>query len=315
MSVREWAIVMLASVTCLAGGPTATGGEDEARAIFQGKWEVRVYPLEMANPRMIADSLTDMGLPARISASMVTRSVIVNAPPKVHATIERLVSTLDVPAAGQIPATAFIKLKHRDPEEVAELVHKIIPLRAARVAFDRASQLVIMKGEEPAVAMARELVNKIDRPQRSLTLRFVFVQGKVGVGSDEPSPGLPKALRPVARALAASGFMDMSLLAPFTTAVQESAQFETSGFLRTADNESLEFRIHGEVHPATGEETARFTIEAEISGRSPGEDFHTLFMVETTLTVKLGDKVVLAAAPSKTGDNEAIALIVEAGRN
>lgn len=272
----------------------------------------RVYPLRNAEARSVSSALHGLNLNGAVSSDDSTQSLLVYAEPSVQDQIKALVAELDAPAAQRSATTSFLSLKHRIAKDVADVMHQVLSSRDMRISVDEANQLVIVDGRASDVEAARQLAERMDQPQRGMRLTFYFVQGKVGAGSAGLPSQLPEGLREVAPSLARSGLSDLTLLAPMTTNVQESARFQTSGRLESA-GEPLEFEVKGAVEQGNGGDTTRLTIRAKVT-RHSGADL-TLFTVDTTLMAKLGDYVVLAAAPTSNGDRDALAVIVRADAN
>ncbi len=306
MLIRGWALTTLTLGVLLATAPWANAQAPGDRAGTE-KETIRVYRLTEADCKSVGGVLAELPIPLSVSVDPSTQSLVVYADHDGHQQVEQLLAQLDAPIRDRDERTEFLPLSFRDAEEAAILVSQVVSRRRSRVAFDAASQSIIVTGTDSTIEAARKIVSRIDKPRRALTLSFFFVQGVVGDGSDDSADELPEDLRGIARSLAKSGFMDLTLLAPMTTAVQEDSEFSTSGYL--GDPTRLQFEIEGDVHESAMAESARVTLAAAVKYVG-GEGSKLVFSVETSLTTNLGDYVVLAAAPAQNGENQAMALIV-----
>ncbi len=313
MLKQAWLIQCLVLACVYRGtdqGVSADEGKTHAQSVEHDEFELRTYMIERADPGTLAHTLEQLGVVANVVASETPPALIVSADAAGHAMVQRFLQTLDVAPAEHHTLTRYYRIKHRDPAEVAEILSGVTHPKHTQIAIDRTSQTMIVKARAAELETADELVERVDQPQKALTLSMYFVQGSIGRnGGLSSAEGLPGSLHKVVRPLEASGFVDMSLLAPFTTTVQENSSFSTEGVLESGNLARLHFDVRGEVHQGAAAETARFTIRANIT-KGRGDARYGIFEVETTVTARLGDYVVLAAGPSEPGEHDAVALIV-----
>ena len=122
---------------------------------------------------------------------------------------------------------------------------------------------------------------------------------------------LPENLHSVAGALAESGFKDTSLLAALSVRTREKERFQM-----TSTAAELEGGIHINVEGRAIRQGDSDLIKIELGAFARpridtlGEKPEPLFEVETTLTARIGDYVILAASPAPTGHGQALALAV-----
>ncbi len=311
MLMRGWALTTLALGLLLATAPWASGQvrHDGDEATNPEESEITIYRLEYADCKSVASVISGLSVtPSRVLPDPSTNSLIVRTDRGGREQVEQLLAKLDVPPQESTRVTEFLPLKYRDAEGVARLINNTATSHI-KIAVDEATQAIIMTGRPSDIAAAREIVARVDKPQRALTLSFYFVQGTIGDGEDGGAEALPPALKGVAPALSNGGFTDMTLLAPMTTAVQAGSEFTTAGFLQVGGGGKLLFEIEGEVHESATAESAQFTLGAHVAKDLSGDSIN-IFHIETTLTARLGDYVVLAAAPAQNGENQAVALIV-----
>jgi hypothetical protein len=124
---------------------------------------------------------------------------------------------------------------------------------------------------------------------------------------------LPLALRPIKETLAEQGISDITLLAPIQIRTQAYQDF---GFTGWADHASgpIEMMIKGEARRPGGGDTVEMGVTAELIKQwepSRGKArFERVFGMETTISSRLGDFVVLATSPSATEPGRVIILVV-----
>ena len=87
--------------------------------------------------------------------------------------------------------------------------------------------------------------------------------------------------------------------------------------LRTTDGngaaDDLHFQVQGRARLDGDSKIVQMEVEANVRGEyqiPPTVQGSTLFEISTTLAVKLGDYVVLAAAPASSASGSAIAIVV-----
>jgi len=140
------------------------------------------------------------------------------------------------------------------------------------------------------------------------------LRGSIGPAEAEFGADLPKALREVAAALADSGFADIELMAPLHLVADQGSKFEQAWKIATEDqNHHLSFELSGKADYTDDGEAISATISAGVYAKvmnlgQPGQEL--IFGVETSLTTKLDEYLVLATAPATTAEAEAIVLVM-----
>ncbi len=306
MNARIGLVILFLSTAWWCAPAPAIG-----QSVQRQKPDVRVYHLRHGRPGAIEETLLRLNIDADVISDDTAGSLVVNTTTPVHDEVARLIKLLDVSAKEESSTTAFISLIHRDARDIGHLVQPLINAKRTRVAADLTNQILVLKGLASDIAAARDLVKQLDRPARMFRLSFIFLRADVGGGSAADLPELPKGLRDVADALSANGLSGLRLLAPLTVSVEEKASYSSSGYLQPEDGASFDFRVKGDVLRGRATDDVTFTVRAEVvNGR--GEFAREVFSARTTITAPLGDYVVLAAAPSSSGDGDAIVLVVRA---
>ncbi len=288
--------------------------------------EIRVFRLKHAEPHSVARTVAELFSKRHLAVAVDARLnalIVRDASGGLNlASVERLITDLDKPDDAEgLTLTEIVKLKHRDAEDVVTVLRRSHEHMPVETGFDSASQSVLLTGRRDQVKELASLIDEIDKPQEPIRLSFFFLKGQRDgedpSASEQAISELPEELRPVGRSLVKSGFARPGLLAPLSANTMEDARFQTAGFISTGEHlEGLDLHINGRVRQGTRSGTTRVEIESEVirakrDPREAGVIRHAVFRLQTTLVAKLGDYVVLAAAPSSNeAANELLALVV-----
>ncbi len=111
-------------------------------------------------------------------------------------------------------------------------------------------------------------------------------------------------------------------MSPVIISVEEGRAFEQQSLLRTDDGQGvadeLRFQVQGRARLNGGSRIVQLEVEANVYGEyqtAPTVEHDTHFELRTTMAVKLGDYVVLAAAPASSASGSAIAVVVSVTAN
>ncbi|MCH7872982.1 MAG: hypothetical protein IID33_14905 [Planctomycetes bacterium] len=273
---------------------------------------------------------------SRVVADSRTNSLIISGTTEIVARVKTLVAQLDIEvraAANTDRQTRYFETTLPIDGSTLKLVHSIIS-KGTRIAAD--GKMLVVQGSQQDLAEVAALVKKLNETAatrkspiesaspRSIQTNFYFISMSLVKGaSTKGAAPLPAALKPVADALAENGFYSPSLLAPLFVNAKEVSRgdnFQISG--QAGD---IKIRVRGSVGQSGSPDSVEMSVTAELTVpkfvegiSSKGVKFRqrsgsqSLFDIETRLNVKLGDYVVLAAAPSSFGDGRAIALVVRA---
>lgn len=318
----------MASAACLitmlqvgeAPRGTTTRREPIAIAGDDGQEVIQVLPVKHANAHEILRVFQPLGLSVSVAVDTTSNSLVVRGPSAAVTAAAELAASLDRPSeAPSAGDPVFIQVKHRDVDDVFQLIHQNYDIGKTRVGADPVNHLLMVTGNQTDAARIRAFVERIDTPKAPLRLTFFFIRGEIvneGNAADAAGSGaaLPPKLAPVAAVLAETGFANMELSAPLTTNTTEDNDFSAGGRLAGGSNGgALEFLVEGTVRPSPQPGHARIEVRGEVHFLPTGEaPASTLFRVETTLITRLGDYVVVAAAPSSMTSGEALALVVRA---
>ena len=236
---------------------------------------------------------------------------------------------LDRPEKGESAGlqTDLIQVHSYPVEDMLKLVHQsMLGTRAMRLAADTINQQIVVTGSQRDVQTIRELVTRVDQPTQALTADFYFLQGRIGAGKSAGDEVLPKALKPIAATLESNGFAAPTLLAPLQVHMDAGMWFESQSVLvservpnRTPTR--TEFSVSGRARVGTDGKSVQLELKANLDtmteiALSGGKaaTLATPFSLDSTLTVQLGEYVLLAAAPHSTEHGDAVAVVVRITR-
>jgi hypothetical protein len=242
------------------------------------------------------------------------RLVVCGSASDVRTMLEKYVPAIDVPGSSPASSAAtFLRFQHYPVHDLMDLVRTVAP--KGRVGIDEVNQTLVINAGEPAVAAVRELLHQIDRPLQSVSMQFFFLRA-AKPGADGKQPALPQALQPVAQTLAENGFSRPTLLAPIIVVAEEGSRFESRSVLHVEtegwNNELLNFEVAGSVRLQSSGGIAHLALEAKVAGlsRAWANDVEPAFELQTSLALKVGQYLVLSAAPSSTLAGDGVALVV-----
>lgn len=308
-----------------------TGARGASRNADQVIEIITVEHTEAKSIARIVESISG----ARVVADSRTNSLIIAGSAEIVAKVKTLVGQLDIAVRAAQKTnrmTQFFETTLPIDNSTLELVDSVIS-EGTSIAAD--GKLLIVQGSPQDLKEVEALVNKLNETAatrkspfesadpRSIQTNFYFIS----MSFDKSAPAkdaapLPAALTLVADALAENGFYNPSLLAPLFVNAKEVSRgdnFQISG--QAGD---IKIRVSGRVGQSGSPDSVEMSVSAEltapyfhVTSSADGETrklrgYQSMFDIETRLNVTLGDYVVLAAAPSSSGDGRAIALVVRA---
>lgn len=302
-------LVVLQAVPAAPGQSRQTGGGGGPPATARHT-VMRVVPLAHTEANGIASVVSKAFDGAvGIAVDARTNSLIVSvAEESAIDPVLKLITQLDVAVSNRQPDSSvveFFPVPGVRGDAAMQLLNAATSLvsRDTRVSL-AAQSLLVARGEREDLMRVRELVARLDaeQPARSgsVTLSFYVLSA-----ADESGKGnLPDALTGVGAALSENGFLAMSLLAP----LQIDASLAGPGFeLRGRAAEQTEVQIKG----ALSGDGANLQLKIDSSvATTSGTTRATLLDITTTINVRMGEFVVLAAAPAGGTPFKSMALVV-----
>lgn len=286
---------------------------------------LQVLRLEHAHAPAVAHALKELsaegGILAGFHASAVNdTTLIVRAREEMMGAVRSVVEELDKPATSlsSDSTTAFLPLGSVSTATLGPVIDTILSKPREQFALDPLNHRLVVRASPASVARVAAFLKEADASPSPLQLEFHFLRGSLSGNARGDAPNLPKSLQSVASALREGGWNAIEDLAPIIITSGGEGGFSSSSAInrKTTDgtSEVLEFAVKGTARPLPETEFAQMEIRGQVFGEfGPDEEKpegRTQFDVNTTLTLKLGEYVVLAAAPSTTSAGDAIALAV-----
>lgn len=305
---------------CFAQEPSKPPVQPSNRA-DAGDRTLKVVTLKHADANSVVSTLKQLDVPLSASATGPQTVVLRGSPADVQKVLDMLIAAIDVPgvAEGSARSAEIIPVRHYPIREIGGLARYVAP--KAALGIDEVRRTIVVNGTEDEKRAVRELLKQIDWPTRSAKVHFYFLRGAIGGGSAEKEAQLPSDLLPIGKTLSQNGFGRLSLIAPIVIGVEEGQRFESNSRLHLGEEASghddLQFNVQGVVRLASGADDAWLTLRGRMGGKySRNKDTtaelraETVFELDTSVATKLGNYVILAAAPSSTASGDAVALVV-----
>jgi len=302
--------------TCYAQEPPKPPAQPSTRADSSDR-TLKVVTLKHADANSVVSTLKQLDVPLSASATGPQTVVLRGSPAEVQKVMDTLIAAVDVPGVvgGSARSPEVIPVRHYPIREISKLVRSVA--QKASLAVDETRHTIVVDGTEEERRAIREVLKQIDWPTRSAKVHLYFLRGAIGGAGSEKEMQLPSDLVPVAKTLAQNGFGRLSLIAPIVIGVEEGQRFESKTRLQlgeeAAGHDDLQFNVEGVVRLASGADDAWLTLRGRMGGkysRIKDTDAETVFELDTSVATKLGNYVILAAAPSSTASGDAVALVV-----
>lgn len=329
-------IVHVALVLSLAAAAQQSGAPQEPQPTPAGRMAreqrpapevIRVLPIKYGNAMELMNVGNSTGLNGRLTADSRSNSLVFAGSNEELSRVAQLIAELDRPmekeAAGGI-SSRLVALRFRSPDDLAKATQVAIePMdRSVRILADSARNNIIITGRESSVVLADELIRQLDTPTPNAQIEFALFHAD----PTRPPDGkpLPEDLADVGKELAKLG--NYMLLGRLSTVVSEREQYKVegsigselsvdiAGTLAQVTDDGVRLRVGALVRffrPDTGGsgENAPQAVSQPTAGRggySPGGEFR----VQSTLIARIGDTVVVGAAPAGWKPGESAVLVV-----
>jgi hypothetical protein len=310
----------VAARTCYAQESSQPAAPPSNRA-DAGDRTLKVVTLKHADAHSVVSTLKQLGVSLAASVTGPQTIVLHGYPPEVQKVMDTLIAAVDVPgvAEGSARSAEIIPVRHYPIQEIGGLARNVAPKSA--LGIDEIRRTIVVNGSEDEKRAVRELLKQIDWPTRSAKVHFYFLRAAIGGATSEKETQLPPDLLPIGKTLAQNGFGRLSVIAPFVIGVEEGQRFESKGRLHldgdAVSADDLTFNVQGVVRLAAGGDDASLSLRGRMGGQysrnkhmDTGTDAETVFELDTAVVTKLGNYVILAAAPSSTASGDAVALVV-----
>lgn len=319
--------------TCLLAAvviPQALGQEEPGEStqpLPRGQITRTVY-LNKVSAERVAEEIDRLQLPVSAEAGELNWLVLTGSPQYVQRLADEYIPLLDVTVTDESylndVITRFIPIHHCQTQALMPLLQTVAPHPSTQIALDSINRMLVVRALQSEIKAIYELLLKVDRPTRAMTLHFYFLRAGIGGSKVGGKLVLPEALEPIATTLEESGFENPSLIAPVIVVADQGREFKSESLLRPTNDrgvveDELRILVRGVAQTQVNQDYFQLDLQASLQGvyadpegkgRTP-----SVFDVQTSIGGKLGEYVILAASPSSTVHGNAVALAVMVTRN
>lgn len=316
MLARVFVVGCVLAMTLPVVAEESGGGGSSDQQMVQ-----RVVQLHHADAAEATDLIRST-LRCRSGVDARTNSVVISGPADQVAAAEQMLAKLDVPASEDADeSSALVRLGRGSSDRIMDLIRTQLSRRTS-VAFDPDTGLLALRGSAAEIQAVREFITQMEaqadeengrtRPTPAVRVSFFFLIAQTdpeNQGDANSRPPAPDALSPAVDVLQENGFYRPALLMPLLVHVESDEGYNVSG--RTdLDGTPLVVEINGDAEIASSGDTANLYVNASIvEDTESGEGGKQVFEIGSRLSARIGDLVVLAAAPIADG-GLATALVV-----
>ncbi len=266
--------------------PGARSPQPEA----QSGRSIEMVEIKFGNLKEVANIVTHM-LSLEVIPDERTQHLIISGTVDEIEKAAELIALLDRPSASdQGHGVTIVAIEHRDPSDIAMTLSQIYH-PDVKVSIDQASRRLLLRGT--AVEAAQETIRELDTVLPTVTVDFAFIRTS---RQDEGEP-LPEDLARVGHQIARFGAP--RLVGRLTTVATQNQGFSVSGAIEGINS----VQVSGELQSASETGAVRLRVDARLEERSN-------FQLETVVTLKRGEHLVLGSAPHGSEIGESVILVI-----
>ncbi len=293
-------------------------------------WSTQVIGLSHADASDVAAALDGLATQTRVVVVSASNELILRGLSQHVDELAALAAKLDKPGgASSALRQEVVKLQYASARDVQSVLQSTVQVQRSgphlRIASDARNNAVVLSGPDQEILRALQLVKGLDvaAPQpkaaepSSLKLTFYFLAASFTGESVPGGAPLPAALKPVAAAMAESGFTGLTLVSPASVMADPSAGFRQAWPVGIDEKTTLNFDVSGEAQERGDGEAVRLAVNTAVRGtrkEGAGTANFTAFSLETEVTTPLNEYVVLAANPSGANLGGAMILVIRVTR-
>ncbi|HWL93961.1 MAG TPA: secretin N-terminal domain-containing protein [Phycisphaerae bacterium] len=268
--------------------------------------ELRIIPLKHASVTHISGILNQALLHQFVFADQRTNSLIYMGPPGLSARVVEMVQQLDTPAGAPTSERDVVvhPVKNRRAEDIVRQLHMSFGNREIRFAADEGTASIVLSGSTVEIESAVQAIEQLDRATPIVKLEFSYfgaVQKNAGRGDLLP---IPEDLQGVGEELARFG--EIGFLGRLTANAMQESDFVIKGGFTPDAHIDLSGKVLAS--PADGAVKVKVTSNAIV--RNVATNQSQTYALETTISVRRGEYVVVGSAPNGKGDGEATILVL-----
>jgi len=286
--------------------------------------ETQVLPIKHTVASDLAKVLMKLGGDVTVVPDESRNALVLRGNLSALQSVRSLIEQLDIPGSAsgdseRLTVRTF-SVQHAPLRELVQVLQNASRGQVTLGADERSRTLVASGSERMIKATVEEVIRTIDQPRTSLELDFYFIRAAIGRNPQPDSRTLlPASLGSVEKALREGGLDNLELMAPLRLSVDEASVFSQKASFDMIEQFAAEMRLQGSVSIAGGTEVYQCQLDADVKGivrSASGGDLASreLFSLQTRVSGRLGEYLVLAAAPATTPDREVIALVLRVSR-
>lgn len=238
-----------------------------------------------------------------------SNSVVFSGPPDSQAMARKLAAEMDTMASGRDgPRVVIVSVKHRRVEELVQHLNSVIDGRRLRVSGDRGRSKVLLRGDAEEIKQAETFLKELDTPAAGVSIEFAFVQAKASGAA--AGPPMPADLSEVAQEL--ERFGNLTLLGRLSTVAVEGEKFGVEGRV----DPGISVEIRGLVSSVNQEGIVKADVKASLellpaqAADSKDHSPTAYFNIETVVSTRRGEYLVLGSAPTGSQIGESAILVM-----
>jgi hypothetical protein len=292
--------------------------------------EVRIVPLARVEAEKAAAVVSQLFYkkPGEVVVAFDSRtnSVIATAEAATLDRIESFLKDFDQQKQREDTGLATLYMQLGDVARARDVLNSSRMLVRPDTVVTALEDLLVVRGAAQDVESVRELVDRLrasaeaeaNRPQ-VVDIGFYFLATRPREAAAKGGPaGLhptPESLKSVVAALGEAGFESAGLLGAMTVRTSTDGQkFEVSGSSR----EIRSIRVAGEVHAGATAGALKLVLATTLATLKPvdvsvggpsQQQMQEVFELNTTITARADEYMVLASSPSATSDLDSVALV------
>jgi hypothetical protein len=278
-----------------------------------------VVPVKNLDLEETADIIKRLEPRVRCDPSESVSGLVLRGEKKQVSEVVAMIQQLEDMVLGVEEETVVYRIRHRDLSDV--IGHLYTTVESCRFAADESTGQIIACGPRDELAQVESLLKRLDLPTSTARVTFDFfrVDGDPNEATDDDEL-TARGLTGVVFALQQAGMKNVAYLGSTQVRCTDGEEFGASRKWQTPPNHAY-LKLQGMVKSLSDEDLIRVSVRAEaqfmaaVSGREEDtQDRHSNeFNVETTLTVRPSEAVILASAPYGVGAGEgSLVLVVRA---
>lgn len=278
--------------------------------------QIRSFPLKHAECNYVTGIIRSLDPGGAVMAAQHTNSVVVHGTPRAVRLVEAMIQELDVTGEeSERSSLTIIPVQHRSARDVTQQILGVTGQSDLfRIGADESRSCLIIKCQSSEqLKEIEEVIRQIDTPARSVRIEFDFLSADLDASAGAGK--LPDDLAALEPEL--SRFGKLSLLARMSTAAIEGGYYKVRG----GSSDRIQADVSGQIEQVDDGGEVRMAVSATaglnraIVQRETKEGVQTgIFSVETKVTAKPGETIVIGGAPTGLAPGQSVLLVVRVAK-